>query len=151
MALCHSFWYLLVLTIIPKVQSNIHSSFTNRQGPSSCILIASSLSKRRTSMGCRAVDLTRACLTASQRTNNWAVPHPCWATPHPTELRRTSLSYATPRWATPHPWERYTLFQNDHYFVSTINRYLSVQLQCTVVWQSYGFGNRKWAFPLTTS
>ncbi len=45
---------------------------TNRSGN----LIASSLSKKRTSMGCRAENWTRACLTASQRTTNWAMPHP---------------------------------------------------------------------------
>ncbi len=28
---------------------------------------------------------------------------PYWATPHPTEFRRTVLSCATPYWATPHP------------------------------------------------
>ncbi len=54
----------------------IHSSFTIRRGPPSCILIASSLSKRRTSMGCRAENRTLACLTASRRTTNWATPHP---------------------------------------------------------------------------
>ncbi len=52
-SLCHSFWYLLFLTIIYTVQSYIHSSFTIYRGPSSCNLIASSLNKRRTSMGCR--------------------------------------------------------------------------------------------------
>jgi hypothetical protein len=36
------------------IQSYIHSSFIIRRGLSSCILIASSLSKRRTSMRCRA-------------------------------------------------------------------------------------------------
>ncbi len=76
MALCHFFWYLLFLTIIHTVQSYIHSSFTIRRGLSSCILIASSLSKRRTSIGCRAENWTRACLTASRRTTNWATPNP---------------------------------------------------------------------------
>ncbi len=28
---------------------------------------------------------------------------PYWATPQPTDLRRTLLSYALPYWATPHP------------------------------------------------
>jgi hypothetical protein len=109
-ALCHSFWYLLFLTIIHTVQSYIHSSFTIRQGPSSCILIAASLSKRKTSMEGRTENRTRACLAASRRTANWATPYPklnnaapFWATPHPTELRRTLtelrrtlLNYAAP-------------------------------------------------------
>ncbi len=48
----------------------------------------------------------------------WAKPHPtdlrrtllsyaahCWDTPHPTALRRTLLSYTAPCWATPRPTE----------------------------------------------
>ncbi len=104
----------------------IHSSFNIHRSLFSCILIASSLSKRRTSMGCRVENQTRACLTARWRTTNWATPHPNCSTPHPTEprrtltelchiltklcctlteLRRTLLSYAVPYWATPHPTE----------------------------------------------
>jgi hypothetical protein len=81
-------------------------------------------SARGTSMGCRAEIRTRACLTASRRTTNWATPYPSelhrtltelrstplsyaahaapyWVTPHPTNLRRTLLSYAAAYWATP--------------------------------------------------
>ncbi len=35
-----------------------------------------------TSLWCRAVNRTRACVTASRRTTNWATPHHNWATPH---------------------------------------------------------------------
>ncbi len=40
--------------------------------------ISSSLvsSVRKTSLGCRVENRTRACLTASRRTTNWATPHP---------------------------------------------------------------------------
>ncbi len=54
----------------------IHSSFTIRRDMSSCIPIASSVSKRRTTMGCRAENRALACLAASRRTI-------------PTELCRT--------------------------------------------------------------
>jgi hypothetical protein len=37
-ALCHSLWYSLFVTIIHRVQSYIHSLFVIRQGLSSCIL-----------------------------------------------------------------------------------------------------------------
>jgi hypothetical protein len=37
------------------------------------------------SMGCRDEIRTRACLTASRRTTNWAAPHPNWSAPHPNE------------------------------------------------------------------
>ncbi len=109
MALCHSFWYFLVLTIMHTVQSYIHSSFTIRRGQSSCILIASSLSNgvpsRESKLG-----------PALQQADTLI-----------TELRRTPLSYAAPHCAMPHFRERYTLFQNNHFLFSTINRYLSIQ------------------------
>ncbi len=73
-ALCHLVWYLLFLTIIQTVRSYILSSFIDCRGLSSRIFIASSLTKRRTSMGCRAENRTRACLAADAL---------------PTELRRT--------------------------------------------------------------
>ncbi len=60
--LSRSFWYLLFLTIIHTIQQMyIHNlSFTIRRGLSSCILvIASSLSKRRTSMGALPIELRR--------------------------------------------------------------------------------------------
>ncbi len=56
-------------------------------------LLGSSVGK--TSLGCRSENRTRAWLTASRRTTNWAAPQP---ESHfsPLELRRTL-------WATPHP------------------------------------------------
>ncbi len=125
------FLIFIILAIIHTVQSYIHSSFAIRRGPSSCILIAFSISKRRTSTGGRTENQTLACLTASRRTTYWATPHPTdlrrtllsnaalpsyavhyLFTPHPTELRRTLtelllalMSYAAPYWATPHPTE----------------------------------------------
>jgi hypothetical protein len=55
---------IIIFYNIHTVQSYIHSSFTVRRGLPSYIRIASSLSKRRTSMGCRrAENRTRACTT----------------------------------------------------------------------------------------
>ncbi len=81
MALCHSFWSLLLFNIHSYNTITLRSSFTIRRGP---FLESSSrlCSARGASMGCRAEIRTRACLTASRRTTNWAAPHP------PTELRR---------------------------------------------------------------
>jgi hypothetical protein len=75
---------LLFLTIIHTALSYIHSTFTIRRGPSSCILIAS--------LGCPAENQTRAdalptelrrtlsqlrrTLTELRRILNWATPHP---------------------------------------------------------------------------
>jgi hypothetical protein len=68
------------------------------------------------SLWCRVENRTRACLTASRRATNWAMPPilshaaPCWATPHHTEPCRTMLSHAAPCWATPHNTEpRHTI------------------------------------------
>jgi hypothetical protein len=70
--------------------------------------ISSSLvsSVRKTSLGCRAENRTRACHTASRRNTNWteqhpdwAAPHSVWASPHPT------WAASHPNWATPHPTE----------------------------------------------
>jgi hypothetical protein len=55
-------------------------------------------------------ELNSDLLTGSRRTTNRATPHLIWATPHPSELRRTLLSYAAPFWAALHPTElRWTL------------------------------------------
>ena len=83
-ALCHSFWNLLFFNIHSYNTITLRSSFTIRWGPSSWILIASSLSKGSLH---RDEIRTRACLTASRRTTNWAAPHP-------KELRRILLSCA---------------------------------------------------------
>ncbi len=78
------------------------------------------------SMGCRAENPTRSCLTASRRNTNWATPHPILIYLASlidlhltlTKLRRTltklrrTLNWSTPHpdwatlhknWATPHP------------------------------------------------
>ncbi len=90
------------------------------------IFIAGQLSGK-TSLWCRAENQTRACLTASRRSSNWATPHHNWATPHHnwatphhTEQRRTilsnpapSLTNAAPYWATPHhAAQRRTILSN---------------------------------------
>ncbi len=73
-AWCHSFWlfwYYILHTFNP---SHSNSKFIHRLSPKFLSI---------SSLGCRAENLTRACLTASQRTINWATPQPL------TELRRT--------------------------------------------------------------
>jgi hypothetical protein len=62
-------------------------------------------SARGASMGCRAEIRTRACLTASRRTTNWAAPHPDWAAPHPDwAAPHPNWAAPHPTWAAPHPW-----------------------------------------------
>ncbi len=82
--------YLIVIifTIIHTVQSYMHSSFIIRRGPSSCILIVSSLSLRRTSMGPRielgpALQQADAIPTEQRRTLQLSF------VASPAELRRT--------------------------------------------------------------
>ncbi len=99
------------LTFIHTIQSHIHSSFTIRRGPSSWILIASSLSKgslhgmpsRDSNSGLpyskpthyqlscaasstelrRILTELRRILTELRRILHWAAPHHNWAAPHP--------------------------------------------------------------------
>jgi hypothetical protein len=77
------FVYFIVHTFIPSHSYSSHS-------PKFLSIFSSLVSSvGKTSLGCRAENQTRACLTASRRTTNWANPHPFWATPNLTELRRT--------------------------------------------------------------
>ncbi len=67
--------FIIFLTFIHTIQSHsVHPSpFAEAR------LLESSLrlrSARGASMGCRTEIRTRACLTASRRTTNWAAPHP---------------------------------------------------------------------------
>ncbi len=94
--------FIIFLNIHSYNTITLRSSFTIRRGPSSWILIASSLSKGA-SMGCRAEIRTRACLTASRRTTNWAAPHPNWAAPHPLSCAASYWAAPHPEWAAPHP------------------------------------------------
>ncbi len=130
-ALCHSFWYTVLIIFNNHSHSTIIHSFILHHSPRPVFLYPhrffAQQEKNLHGVPSRG---SKACLTASRRTTKWA-------TPHPTELRRTPLSYAAPRWATPHPPELRRTPGKDILFskisiiyVSTINRYLSVQ--CTV-------------------
>jgi hypothetical protein len=85
------FYYFLVHTFIPP---HSYSTF-RRHSPRflSISSISSSLvsSVGKTSLGCRAVNLTRACHTSSGRTNNWATLHHTELSRTFTKLRRTIL------------------------------------------------------------
>ncbi len=107
------FWYIQSFHHIYSVHSAVAIRRGSSPSPSSLVR-----SVGKTSLGCRAENRTRARLTASGRTTNWA-------TPHHTELRRTltelyaapslsyaapSLSYAAPSWFL----SRENLFLNWH-------------------------------------
>jgi hypothetical protein len=112
-AWCHSFclfnkFYSAYSTLI---LSQSHISTFIRHHLLRFLSISSSLvsSVGKTSVGWRAENRTRPALRQAQalpaelrRTllsyaaPYWAMPHPYWPTPHPTELRRTLLSYAAP-------------------------------------------------------
>jgi len=74
----------LYIYLLKRFSHTLHSSVASGRG-SSHLLIGSHRQQTvgKTSMVCRAENWTRACLTASLPTANWATMHPDWAIPHP--------------------------------------------------------------------
>ncbi len=89
------FLFILIFysTYIFSITFILYSTFTHRHSPK-FLCISSSLvtSVGKTSLGCRAENQTRAFLTGSRRTTNWATQHPL-SYAAPTELRRTQTSH----------------------------------------------------------
>ncbi len=122
-AWCHSFVYLWNVTV--HTVHSFYNIYTFAETPLHFVIAGQFIR-------CRAENRTRASLTSSRRTTNWATQHPTelrasyWATPHPTELHRPCgatphptelrctlratphpLSYASPYWAMRHPTKLY--------------------------------------------
>ncbi len=69
-------YFSYIYDIHTFISSHSYNTLVRRHSPRS-LSISSSLwsSVRKTSLWCRAENRTRACLTASRRSTNWATPH----------------------------------------------------------------------------
>ncbi len=96
-ALCHSFWNLLFFNIHSYNTITLRSSFAIRRGPSSWILIASSLSKGSLhGMPSRDSNSGLPYSKPSCAASWLSCAASYWAAPHPTEPRRICDYYIIP-------------------------------------------------------
>jgi len=97
---------LFLFIFILHITSHSYSKFIRHHSPRFFFFISSSpvSSVGKTSLGCRAkprIELGNALQQIDALPTD--LRRTLWATPHPAELCRNLLSYATTCWATPYP------------------------------------------------
>ncbi len=124
----HDFCFFVYFIVHKFIPSHSFRTFIRHHSPKFLSILSSlGSSVGKTSLGCRAKNQTRTCLTASRRTTNWATPQPFWATQH--------LYWATPQpyWATLHPY-----WATPHPYWTTMHPYWATSHPCWATPQLYG-------------